>query len=441
MSDQWQAPLPHGGNNAALAQWWAGFGDPTLVTLIQAAEADSPSLARAWARIESARASLASTESAAAPSLNASGSLTRSRQQLLGSQTSTQTSRSAGLDASWELDLFGKVRRNAEAAQARLDARVDDWHDARVSLAAEVADTYVQYRACHLLAQTYEQEAASMTQTATATRLAVEAGFKAPADGALARASLANTQSSLQAQRVQCSLLLKSLVNLTGSPEPSLQARLASGPAALPRPEGFQITAVPAQTLRQRPDIASLEREVAATSAEIGAARADLYPSLSLGGSVALSASNLTSGITTWSFGPALSIPLFDGGRRRAAVASAQASYQSAIAQWRQGVRSAVKEVEQALVNLDGASSRAILTAQAAQDYRTYLTATEVSWRAGNVSLLTLEEARRSALSAELQSTEQVRNQLQYWIALYKAVGGGWDPSLPATAPGGPSLP
>lgn len=423
-----------------MARWWERFGDPTLVTLIQAAETDSPTLARAWANIENARANLGSAESAAGPALDASGSVTRSRQQWLGAQTLTQTSRSAGLDAAWELDLFGKVRRNAEAARARLDARVEDWHEARVSLAAEVADTYVRYRACQLLAQTYEQQAASMSQTATATRLAVEAGLRAPADGALARASLADTQSSLRAQRVQCSLLLKSLVNLTGTPEPSLRALVERSPAMLPSPERFQITAVPAQTLRQRPDIASLESEVAAASAEIGAARADLYPSLSLGGSIALSASNLASGVTTWAFGPALSIPLFDSGRRQAAVASAQARYQSAVAQWRQGVRGAVQEVEQALVNLDGAASRATLTAQAAQDYRTYLAATDVSWRAGSVSLLTLEEARRSALAAELQSTEQLRNQILYWIALYKALGGGWDPGQSAMAPGGSSL-
>lgn len=422
---QWQTALPHDSQRISLENWWAQWHDPALAWLIDAALADNPNLDKALASIASARASLASVNAGFAPSLDGGANVTRTRQQQSGT-TSTLTTRSAGFDASWELDLFGKVRRNAEAAQASLQARVDDWHDARVSLAAEVADTYVQYRACLLLVDAYTQELASMEKTAQATEVSVKAGFTSRADGSLARASLASTESSLQAQRVQRDLLVKALVALTGLEEAPLLGLLREGASGLPQPAEFRIASVPADVLRQRPDLASLERGLASASANIGAAQADLYPSLSLSGSIGISASSLASGATTWSFGPALSIPLFDGGRRRAVVASAQADYQSALASWRQGVRDAVKEVEQALVNLNGVAYRSERAALAAREYRTYFDATEARWRAGSVSLLTLEEARRSALSSQIDHITLQRDQVQYWIALYKAVGGGW---------------
>ena len=427
---QWQAPTPHNGQEVSLEDWWQQFDDPTLVSLVKAAASDSPSLDKAWASIESARANLASVRSGLVPSLDGSASVTRSRQQQ-GEGVDLLTGRSAGFDASWELDLFGKVQRSAEAAQARLQARVGEWHEARVSLAAEVADTYVQYRGCRLLTEAYQQELVSMEKTAEITAVSIRAGFTASADGSLSRASLASTQSSLQAQRVECELLVKALVALTGLQEADLRAELGSTASELPKPAAFRIEAIPADVLRQRPDVVALERELAAASAAIGAAQADLYPSLSLSGSIAVSSSSLASSATTWSFGPALSIPLFDGGRRRAAVDSAEADYQSALAEWRQGVRDAVKEVEQALVNLEGAAFRSERAEQAAREYRAYFEATEVQWRTGSASLLDLEDARRSALLAEIEYLGLLRNQVQYWIALYKAVGGGWTPGEP----------
>jgi NodT family efflux transporter outer membrane factor (OMF) lipoprotein len=431
----WQAELPHGGSAASLQQWWQQFDDARIGRLVEMAERDSPTLTQAWASIEKARATLRSTRAQALPGVSASASASRSNQLQSAQSVATGSSRSTGFDASWEIDLFGKVRRNAQASEARVDARTADWHDARVSLAAEVADTYVQYRACGLLADAYQREADSTAATERATATAVQAGFTAPSDAALARAGLASAQSSLLQQRTQCGLLVKSLVYLTGADEPSLRALLAGGEERIPQPAALQVQAVPAQVLRQRPDLTALEREVAATGAEIGAAQADLYPSLSLGGSVSVSASSLASPATLWSFGPSLSIPLFDGGQRRAAVDTAQANHLSALASYRQGVRAVVRDVEEALLNLDGAGRRADQAATAAREYRSYFLSSESNWRAGRTSLLTLEEARRSALSAELTEITLQQNRVQYWIALYKAVGGGWQPGTPVAQP------
>ena len=434
----WNAVLPHSGQVGTLRDWWQQFDDPTVARLITLAEADNPSLAKAWARIEQARATLVTTRAAGLPTFDGSASLTRSRQQSMAGTLATSTARSASLDSSWEIDLFAKARRNTEAADARAQARVADWHDARVSLAAEVADTYVQYRACELLVDAYEREHLSTAETERATAAAVRAGFSAQSDGALARASLASANSTLLSQRAQCELLIKSLVDLTGRDELALRTLLSGGVAhvvRLPTPAGLEVQNVPAHALHQRPDLASLERELAASSAEIGVAQADLYPSLSLSGSISISASPGSSALTTWSLGPSLSIPLFDAGKRRAAVDSARASYQSAQADFRQGVRTAVKEVEQALVNLDSTARRAAEAERAADDYRRYFRATEANWRAGGESLLTLEEARRSALSAQINLITLQRDRVEYWIALYKALGGGWQPGTAAASP------
>ncbi len=442
LGERWMAPVPHGGERQALQGWWAQFEDETLLKLIEAAEAESPSLQRALANIDGARASLGTTQSARWPTLNAKGSVTRMR-QLGGSGGSidaagmmpegggdvamTYGTRSAGFDTSWELDLFGKIRRSTEAAEARLEARVDDWHEARVSLAAEVADTYVQYRGCQLLVDVYRQELTSMEKTDRATQQSVAAGFTSPADASRTRASLASTQSKLEAQQVSCRLLMAALRSLTGLEPQKLSTWLEQPSGRLPKPRAFRVDRVPADVLRQRPDVAALERSLAASSAEIGAARADLYPSLSLSGEIALTAySLLSSTVRTWSFGPSLTLPIFDGGRRRAAVANSEANHRNAYAEWRQGVRKAVREVEEALVNLDGADRRTGKAAEAAAMHRAYYESMQMQWQEGGRSLLELEEARRSALEAEVERVTLLRDQVQYWIALYKAIGGGW---------------
>jgi NodT family efflux transporter outer membrane factor (OMF) lipoprotein len=422
----WSAPLPHGGSTSQLIGWWDRFDHPALTRLLQMAEADSPSLAEAWANIRIARATLTTDRAGGLPSLTANGSAERTRQSQ-GTDAAMANVLSGDLDASWELDLFGKVRRTTEAAKARLDARAADWHDARVSLAAEVADDYVQYRACQLLVRAYADEAQSQQETARATETAVTAGLTSPADGVLANASAASALSTLTAQRAECDVLVKALVDLTGADEATVRALLAQQEPTLPQSARFAVDNVPASLIAQRPDLASLERELAAASAEIGAAEADRYPSLSLTGSITRSNNSLTGILTTWGIGPSVSLPIFDAGKRAAAVDSARASYDLQLAKYTQSLRTAVKEVEQALVRLDGATRRTGDAETAAKKYREYFDSIDRNWRAGGASLLDREEARRNALSADITFITVQRDQIQYWIALYKALGGGWN--------------
>jgi NodT family efflux transporter outer membrane factor (OMF) lipoprotein len=427
VASTWQAPQPHDGRTTELVDWWQRFDDPAVAELIRIAEADSPSLAQAVASIDASRASLASSKASLWPDLTGSASLTREKQVVIqGINQAPSTQRSASLDASWEIDLFGKLRNNRESARAQLQASIDDWHDARISLAAEVADDYVQYRACRLLRKAYEQQAASQQQTARSTRAALNAGLRTDADVYLAEASAASASSTAVAQDVLCEELVKSLVELTGADEARLRRLIDAAEPALPEPQSFTVDSVPADLLRQRPDLASAERSLASAYAKVGAARADRLPSFSLSGSISTAASNLASPATSWSFGPSLSLPIFDGGAKKAAVDSALATYQKQLAVYRGDVRSAVKEVEQALVDLNGAARRSEDAARAAEQYRRYARAMEASWSAGFDSLLNLEEARRSAISAEVTLIELRRDRLRYWIQLYKALGGGW---------------
>lgn len=422
----WVAPQPHGGDGNSLIGWWERFNDSVLTELERLAEMNSPTLEQAVARIDQARATLDVNRAQGLPNVTGSGSYTAAGERVETggeAQTNWADDLQYGADASWEIDLFGKVRRNAQAARARVEARTGDWHDAHVSLAAEVADIYVQFRGCEQLVGLFRQQAASQGETARLTRINADAGFTAPADAELADASAASVRSTLTDQIAQCDLLVKSLTSLTGSEESALRVMLAPGSGVLPQPALLDVTSVPADLLRQRPDIASSERELAAASAEIGAAAADLYPSLTLGGSI-------SAGVTTqWSFGPSISLPMFDGGSARAGVNSARAAYSLQLATYRETVRAAVLEVEQALVRLDAARARDADTALAAQGYQANLNAIERLREAGSTSMIERESARRNALDAEHTLLDLRATQVRYWIALYKALGGGWETS------------
>ncbi|HGL5379744.1 MULTISPECIES: efflux transporter outer membrane subunit [Burkholderia cepacia complex] len=228
-------------------------------------------------------------------------------------------------------------------------------------------------------------------------------------------------------QKVACEELVKSLAALTGADEPTLRGIIdRPGAPELPESAAFSVETIPIDLVRQRPSLASSERTLASAYAEIGKARADRLPNISLSGSVTLSATNLTSPLSAWSLGPSLSIPMFDAGKRKAAVDSARASYEAQLADYRSSVLTAIKEVETALVDLDGAAHRSDDARRSVEQYRRYERATEANWRGGFDTLLTLEQARRSLTSAEISYIELQRDRVRSWIALYKALGGGW---------------
>jgi len=437
----WQAQRTDAGGAAEFLDWWRQFDDPVLTRLLQAAEQDNPTLEQALASIASARASLAGAEAGGQPSLTGKSAYSRSlggSAYGTGSQTATGASAgfssgmtqilSGSLDASWELDLFGKFAFGRQAGQARLTAAELTWKNAKVSLAAEVASNYVSYRACELAAVAYQNAVASNQDAARLTGVLARAGFSSPADAVLAEASLHAGESSLIAQRAECDNTVKALVALTGLAEADLRAWFAGG-SGIPIPAQFHVNSVPADLLTQRPDLAADERKLAAAGADIGNAVAKRYPSISLTGSIGrrkTETTGLTLSSNTWSIGPSITLPIFDGGELRSKVDSAEAGYAGALATYRSDIRAAIKEVEQALVNLSGAEQREIAEGRSAGQYRQYFRAAEINWRAGGLSLLSLEDARSQMINQEISHIGQQQNRVQYWIALYKALGGGW---------------
>lgn len=424
---QWHAPLPHNGNLTDLAQWWQQQGDPLLVRLIDAAQAVSPSVASAKSRIEQARAARVAAGAAMLPALDASASISRSSAQ---PPLPMNTVAQAALQPSWEIDLFGARRAGRDAAQARLEGAQAGWHDARVSVAAEVANLYHGLRACEKLLDITLADAASRAEIARLSELSANAGFQAPATAALARASAAEGNARATQQRAQCDIDIKALVALTAIPESQLRRQLAASVAARDDATPVAIAALPAQTLAQRPDIFTAEREVAAASAEIGGAQAQRYPRLTLAGSVGVArfrAAGMSENLNTWTVGPlALTLPLFDGGRRAADVEAAQARYEEAAANYRAAVRQAVREVEEALVSLHSSAARSNDALTAAAGYRTSFNATESRYRQGLASLIELEDSRRSMLAADSAVVSLERERRAAWTALYRAAGGGW---------------
>lgn len=430
---QWQAPLPHNGSQADLAAWWRAQSDGLLVELIESAQAVSPTVASAASRIAQSRADRVTAGAALMPNVDAAGSVSRSNQQsTLPMGTTTQLA----LNASWEVDLFGANRAARDAAQARLESAHAGWHDARVSVAAEVANQYYGLRACEQLMAVAQQDAVSRADTARLTALSATAGFQSPASLSLARASAADGNSRYIVQRAACDIDVKVLSALTAVPERDLRSKLAAAaPAAQANAPAMAIAELPAQTLSQRPDVFTAERDVAAASADVGNARAQRYPRLSLSGSIGVAnfrADGVNTKTDTWTVGPvAISMPVFDAGRRRANVDAAGARYDAAVISYRATVRTAVSEVEQALVNLDSTAARAGDAQAALEGYRANYTAVDERYKNGMASLFELEDARRTRLAAEQTVINLQRERSAAWVALYRAAGGGW--TAPAT--------
>jgi multidrug efflux system outer membrane protein len=435
----WQTPFPHGGDAQVLADWWQRFDDPLLPALIADTQASNPTLAQALARLGEARAGLRSARAQAGPSLSGNALLQRASNANTGLVATTQAS--IGADASWELDLFGGLGHRVDAARARTEGAALGWHDARVSLAADVAQTYIDLRSCEALVAVYEQEAASQATSARLTGDKVRVGFEAPANGALADASAAQTRDRLRAQAADCAQLVKALVLLTGQAEPTLRERLAPQRSKLPRPAEFSLPALPAAVLAQRPDIAAAERELIAAAADAGWADAQRYPRITIGGSIALGFLRIggqTEDAVSWGFGPQLVLPLFDGGARNAQRDAALARVDGARAALDLKLRQAVREVETALVRVDSATRREADAIAAAQGFRAYFDAAESRWKIGAGSLIEMEDARRVALAAQAGLIGVQRERVAAWVALYRAAGGGWSTAdalpLPRTA-------
>lgn len=436
---------PHGGSAAQLKAWWQQWNDPLLLDLLEQAQQASPSVAAAATRVAQARQTVVVATAAGSPSVNASVGAGRGVNMVNMPPASTF---SLGVQAAWELDLFGAQQAASNAADQRLQAAGAQWHEARVAVAAELARQYTGWRACQLALRITQDDARSRSAIAQLTDARARAGFEAPANAALVQASAAQGRMNTVQQQARCDTALKGLVALAGVDEAALHVQLMGNKKvanssfnksdtatfdykfqALPvLPPTTLPVGVPAQLLAQRPDVFAAQRAVAAASADVGSAEADRYPRLGLSGNItALNTRGVGGDGTTWSVGPLqLSVPWFDAGRRAGQVKVQHAAYEEAVVAYRASVRTAVREVEQALVELNSTAARQADAAVATQGFVRALQAATDRHRAGLGSLLELEDVRRSALAAELALAELSRDRLLAWVDLYRALGGGW---------------
>ncbi|MBS7808657.1 efflux transporter outer membrane subunit [Variovorax sp. PCZ-1] len=439
----WQAPLPHNGSTVQLSNWWTQLGDPVFDELMQAAQTGNANLAAALTRIAQARTGIARADDAITPSLNLNAQGSRGVQQ---PKAPPATSLSVGVQASWELDLWGANQATLSAAQLRARGAELSWHEARVAVAAEMASAYTGYRYCENLLALTLRDAESRNETARLAELTAKAGFSAPAVAQLARASSLDAGSSVTATQAQCDAQIKSLVALSGMAEPTLREKLKANSAAAGKISAqaamFSIanavTQVPAQLLAQRPDIAAAQQAVTAAALDIRTADARRYPSLSLNGNIGAGSvrqMGMTSEGLTWGIGPiALNLPLTNQASTRSNTEAAVAAYNEAVINLQARSRQAVSEVETALVQLNAAAQRGTQTKAAAEGYTASLAATQSRYRAGLASLVELEDARRTALFAQQNQLAVERDRIAAWISLYRATGGGWTADAPINA-------
>ena len=453
----WQAPLPHGGKVEKLGEFWQQFNDALLIELIDSAQQVSPNIAAAKTRIAQARSARINQMAIARPNLDANFSTTRAVQQpeikatggnngaavggvagggagggfTGGFGSGAINTTQIGLQSAWELDLFGVNKGLVDSAIKTEKAAQSGWHDARVAVAAELATSYLNWRFCNAQAAILLNDLTSRTETARITAISIKAGFTPPASQYLADASVRDTTQQLTAQQASCDAIVKELVALTDMAEATLRDKLKSQSFDITDMQNkYQIDAIPAQTLAQRPDILNAEAELIAAAADVQRKQSARLPSVSLNGSIGwmwLSGVGFSGNGKVWSLGPlSITLPLFDSGKRKGEADSAQASYDESAVNYRNKLRVAVKEVETALVDLHSTRTRHNDLQQALTGYQASFKATQAKVSAGFANLLELEESRRLALQTEINLVNMLQTRSNAWVSLYRAAGGDW---------------
>ncbi|MDD3447511.1 MAG: efflux transporter outer membrane subunit [Gammaproteobacteria bacterium] len=418
------------GEAADLSRWWSGFNDPLLSRLVEEALLNSPDVATAVAKLREARASRGAAAADHFPTLGASGSASRSRGSSETGSGAAVERYSVGLDADWELDIFGGTRRAVEAAAADVGAAEADLRDVRVSLAAEVALSYVELRTYQARLAIARENLASQAETYNLTRWRAEAGLTTELDVAQARASLEQVRAQIPDLESGVTEAEHRLAVLLGRQPGALRAEL-SAVRPLPAPPATVAVGIPADTIRQRPDMRAAERRLAAQTARVGEAVAARYPSFSLGGTLGLESlvadSLFTGGAITRSVLGGLAATLFDGGRLRRNVEIQDARQAQAQAAYESTLLNALEEVENALVALAANRSRHAALAEAAESARTAAALARHQYTAGLLDFQTVLDTQRSQLSVEDELSRVEGDVVSGYIRLYKTLGGGWE--------------
>ncbi|WP_042272732.1 efflux transporter outer membrane subunit [Paraburkholderia heleia] len=460
-------------------QWWRSFGDPTLDTLIDRALSGNPDLRIAVVRIAEAREQTQQAAAQGLPNVRASASYKRDQlgakgilesagvynkvdalgapnspinqiapgagasvergaQSALDQLTAPVNLWQAGFDASWELDLFGRVRRSVEAANAQADAALESQRDAQVSLEAEVAETYLQLRGAQMLHATAESLVAEQRETVELARSAAKHGLQSQLDVERSQAERAQTEALLPQYDQQIAQSLNALAVLVGEAPGALDAELAppgAPPGVLPGTPPAVPVGLPATLARRRPDIRRAEASLHAATANVGVAVAQFYPDISLTGQIgtrATSPHDLAHWASLfWSWGPSVSLPVFQGGALVSNLRLSKLQQVEAALDYRKTVLGALRDVNNALDVYRTDQARLVSLDESVAAQRRAFELARESYRKGIVSFIDVLDAQRQLSSAEQNAQQQDLQVCTDLVALYKALGGGWEDAGP----------
>ena len=415
-------------------KWWETFNDPLLNALEEQISLSNQSLIQAAAQFRQARALVQSARAGYLPVVSGGASVARGQSSSnLGGRNqgspSPSTSHSLSVDAVWEADLWGRVRRSVESNAAGAQASAADLEALRLSVQAELAQNYFQLRALDAQKQLFDDSVTAYQRSLSLTQNQYTAGVVAKVDVIQAQTQLRSTQAQALDIGVRRALLEHAIAVLIGKPASTYSlaaAPLTASPPAIP-------VGIPSSLLERRPDIAAAERRMAAANAQIGVAEAAYYPSLTLSATAGFQSSSFSNWLIApsrfWSLGPALAQTLYDGGLRRAQTDQAIAAYDANVAAYRQSVLTGFREVEDNLVALRILEEEAAIQDEAVQYARQSVALTSNQYKAGIVSYLNVVIVQANALTNERTAVDVLNRRLAASVLLIKALGGGWTAS------------
>lgn len=427
-------------DEAALATWWTRLGDPTLSGLIDRAVASNLDIVQAQARLRQARESLRQTGADFLPqvsgsanggrnysSQDAGGRLDANGNPIGGGGGNWSSSYSGRVNASWQIDLFGELSRNREAARADLAASGYDLANVRMTIISELVTNYVQARQTQEQLRIARESQAIQRDNFQIAQWRLQAGLVSSLDERQAQAQLAQTNATIPQLEASLRGSLNRIAVLTGQ-APGEATRALETPAPLPAPSTAIATGIPADTLRQRPDVRSAERALAAATARIGVAEAQLYPALGISGNIGTTSnafSDLFTLITGGIFGNIQQV-IFDGGRLRSQVRSQRAATDAAFAAYKQSVLTALEDVENGMAQLTSARARKAEFAVAFQASNDAAILARSQYQAGLIDFQTLSNTETTLLNARNSLATAQGDEVRAVAQLYNALGGGW---------------
>ena len=403
-------------------KWWQVFNDPVLNELVEQVSVSNQTLRAAEARYTQARVAVRSARSGLFPTVGASGGASRSRRGEAGASSNYDI----GLDARWEIDLWGRVRRLVEASRAGEEASAADLESVRLSLQSEVAINYFQLRVTDVQQDLLEDTIKGFQTSFNVTQNRYKAGVAARVDVVQAESQLKSTRAQAVDLRATRATLEHAIAVLIGKPPAALSIAPTKLQVSIPDiPPGL-----PSTLLERRPDVAAAERRMVAANARIGVAQAAYFPSLSLTGSAGFASDVLSNLISApnrvWSLGAGLAGTLLDFGARSANVDSARASHDEAVANYRQAVLEAFQEVEDNLATVRWLAEEGDLQQDAARLARESVVLTVNQYKAGTVSFLNVVQVQATQLNEERQTVQLLGRRLASTVRLIRALGGSW---------------